>query len=163
MSDRDAGGQQPPNYDVEIDADELLADLADIAAEYGEDYEEKRRWWTESPVYDEFHEARFWMLEARGGQRALSHAIAALQPENNCITVGCYREADGTVDVRGFMSWLSEEADAAHERRGSSSPSRQASEAESAYNKALRLLREDYGVGWPRLDDLGGIKEEDRP
>lgn len=164
-SDMSATQQDRPDYDVEIDADELLTDIAEMAAEYGEDYEEKRRWWMESPPHDEFVAARGWMQEAAGGQLALSHVVAALQPENHSLMVDCHRREDGTVNVRELMAWLSEQADAAHERSGNSlNPNRQANEAETAYVSVLSLLRDDYGVGWPRLDDVGGNPlEEDLP
>jgi hypothetical protein len=147
-----------PDYDVKIDADELLTRLVVDSANYGEQYEEKRQWWSESLDHcDEWHEARYWMQEARGGQRAYSEAIAALQPEAHALLVDCYRNNDGTVDVRGYMAWLSKRATEAHERSGSV-PGRnpQADEAESAYTSILSTIRDGYGVGWPRLDDVGG-------
>lgn len=146
---RDSEG---PNYDVEIQADELLADLADDAADYGEDYEEKRSWWHDSfRATEEFHEARYWMLEAVGGRRAYRDALTRIQPG------GRFRNGDGKIDVRGYMRWLSNKADHAHEdSRGPYTETRQASEAESAYVSILSTLRDDYGVGWPRLDDIGG-------
>lgn len=148
----------PPDYGVEIDANELLADLVEEAASYAEEYEEKRRWWMESLDHcDEWHEARYWMREARGGQRAYSEAIAALQPESHALVVDCHRNEDGTVDVREYMAWLSKCATEAHERSGSvPGQNPQADEAESAYTRILSTIRDDYGVGWPRLDDLGG-------
>lgn len=144
-----------PNYDLRIKADELLADLAEGAASYGEDYEEKRSWWRESPTYDPFTEARYWMLEARGGQRAYSMTIPTIQPG------GRFRNGDGTVDVRGLMRWLSNRADSAHDdSHGPYTETRQADEAETAFASILSLLRDDYGVGWPRLDDVGGTPRE---
>jgi len=148
-----------PNYDIRIDADELLVDLAERAAEYGHDYEEKRQWWRESlDTVDEWHDARYWMLEARGGQRAYRDVLATLQPG------GRFRTDDGTVDVRAFMRWVSQRADAAHDdRHGTHGETRQADEAESAFARVLAVLRDDYGVGWPRIDDLGGVVEADLP
>jgi len=139
-------------------ADELIADLVADAVAYAEKYEEKREWWQESlDAADEFHDARYWMMEARGGQRAYSEAIAALQPENHNVLVDSYRNDDDTVDVRAFMAWLSDAASSAHDRsRDGMNRNPQADEAESAYTSILSLLRDDYGVGWPRLDDVGG-------
>lgn len=145
-----------PDYDVTVEANELLEDLAKRAAEYGENYEENRQWWRESPAYDEWHEARYWMQEARGGQRAYSEAIAAIQP-GETWRAGRFRNDDGTVDVRAFMAWLSDAASEAHERsHGDYTETRQADERETALVAVLSLLRDDYGVGWPRLDDIGG-------
>lgn len=149
-----------PDYDVEIDADDLLADLAERAAEYGRDYEEKRRWWHESlDTLEPWHEASHWMLEARGGQRAYAEAIAAIQPG------GGYRNDDGTVDVHRYMHRLSTFADQCHEDSyGPYAETRQADEAETAYAKILSVLRDEYNIGWPRLDDVGGTPiEEDLP
>jgi hypothetical protein len=146
-----------PNYDITIDADDLLAELAADAAAYGGDYKEKRQWWADSLETPEpFYAAEQWMLQASGGRRAYSEAIAALQPEAHSVPVDCYRNDDGTVDVRGYMRWLSECADAAHDRGGVPGTNPQANEAETAYSRILSTLRDDYGVGWPRLDDLGG-------
>lgn len=153
-----------PNYDVEIAADELLSDLAALAAEYGEQYEEYRRWWQGSlDHHTEFTDARYWMLEQAGGQEALSKTIATLQPESNPRVN--FRNDDGSVDVRGLMRWLSERGDRAHERSyGDYTKTRQADEAETAYASVLSQLRDDYGVGWPRLSDVSGTPlEEDLP
>jgi len=157
MSKADAGG---PNYEVEIDADELLARLADDAASYGADYEEKRQWWRESLTYsDEWTEARYWMFEARGGQRALSETLAKLQPG------GEFRNDDGTVAVRGLLRWLSRRADSAHDRsHGPYTETRHADEAETAFASAISTVRNEWPVGWPRLDDIGGNPiQEDLP
>jgi hypothetical protein len=146
-----------PDYDMEIAADELLADLAEEAAEYGRDVAEKARWQREAPAFDPYTKAMYWELEALGGRTAYAKAIATLQPENSLLPSRNFREADGTVDVRAFMAWLSKQADAAHEDSyGDYTETRQASEAETAYARMLSTLRDDYGVGWPRLDDLGG-------
>lgn len=153
-------GQHGPDYDVEIDADELLSRLAEDAATYGEDYEEKRQWWHDSLNYsDEWGEARYWMLEARGGQRALSEALATLQPG------GQFRNDDGTVDVRGFLRWLSARGDEAHDRsHGKFTETRQADEAETAFASVISTIRNEWPVGWPRLDDVGGNPiQEDMP
>jgi hypothetical protein len=148
-----------PDYDVTVEADDLLADLAADAAEYGKDFEENRRWWRESLDFDEWHEARYWMLEASGGQRAYAESLAALQPG------GRFRADGGMVDVRGYMAWLSGLADRSHDRsHGPYTETRQAAERETAYTAVISTLRDDYGVGWPRLDDIGGTPlEEDLP
>lgn len=146
-----------PDYDIDIDAADLLADLATDAAAHGRDYEEKRGWWDDSlGTHSEFYNARIWMLEARGAQRAYAKAIASLQPEQHSLGVDTYRTADGTVDVGGLMRWLRREAEAAHDRAGAVGENPQADAAETAYAQILSTLRDDYGVGWPRLDDLGG-------
>lgn len=146
-----------PNYGIDVQADELLAELAERADDYGRNYEEKRRWWTESLEYHQEHtEARYWMHEARGGQRALADVISQLHPG------GRFRNADGTVDVRGLMRWVNDRADAAHDRsHGPYTETRHADEAETAYVSVLSLLRDDYGVGWPRLDEHGNALAED--
>lgn len=158
--------QDAPNYDVEIDADELLADLAVQAAAYAEQVEKYGRWWRESLEYGSEHtEARVWLLESKAGLRAYSEVLATLQPES--ARRKRFRNEDGTVDVRGLMKWVSQLADEAHERRHEHTKherSVQASEAESAYTRILSTLRDEYGIGWPRLDDLGGNPlEEDLP
>lgn len=85
-----------PDYDIDIDAADLLADLATDAAAHGRDYEEKRGWWDDSlGTHSEFYNARIWMLEARGAQRAYAKAIASLQPEQHSLGVDTYRTADG--------------------------------------------------------------------
>lgn len=147
-----------PDYNVHIDADELLADLVEQAQDYAEDHTEKREWWHDSfDTTAEWTEARYWMQEARGGLKATSEAIAALQPETHTIHASNCRNDDGTVDVRAFLRWLSEEADAAHDHsHGPYTETRQADEAETAYCRIISTIRDDYGVGWPRLDDIGG-------
>jgi|GEM_PF-4782486 len=155
-----------PDYDVRIDADELLADLVEQAQDYAEDHSEKREWWHDSfDTTAEWTEARYWMQEALGGRKATSEAIAALQPEAHTIHAPNCRNDDGTVDVRAFLRWLSEEADAEHERSyGDYTETRQADEAETAYCRIMSTVRNDYGVGWPRLDDVGGTPlEADMP
>ena len=152
MSDASPSGENGPNYDVEITADELLTELADLAREYAADHDEKRQWWRESfDMVSEFTEARYWMLEALGGRRAVADAMVQIQRG------GESRNTDGTVNVRAFMRYCSDQADRAHERSyGDYTETRQADEAETAYCRILSLIRDDYGVGWPRLDDLGG-------
>jgi len=147
-----------PDYDVRIDADELLADLVEQAQDYAEDHDEKRGWWYESlDSYNEWREARCWMQEARGGLKATGEAIAALQPESHSIHAPNCRNDDGTVDVRAFLRWLSNEASDAHDRsHGSYTETRQADEAETAYTNAIFTVRDEHGVGRPRLDNLGG-------
>ena len=89
-----------PDYDVHIDADELLADLVEQAQDYAEDHTEKREWWHDSfDSATEWTEARYWMLEALGGLEATDQAIAALQPGAHTIHAPNCRNDDGTVDV----------------------------------------------------------------
>jgi len=147
-----------PDYDVHIDADELLADLVEQAQDYAEDHTEKREWWHDSfDSATEWTEARYWMLEALGGLEATDQAIAALQPGAHTIHAPNCRNDDGTVDVRAFLRWLGDESDAAHERSyGDYTETRQADEAETAYCRIMSTVRDDYRVGWPRLDDVGG-------
>ena len=149
--------EDAPNYDVEIEASDLLVDLADGAAKYGQKHEEYREMWMESlDTFEEFYDARYWMLEAVGGRRAYSNAIAVLQP-GETWRAGRYLNDDGTVDVRGYMKWLSQQSSEAHEAsHGPFTETRQADEAASAFARILSTLRDDYGIGWPRLDDLGG-------
>ena len=147
-----------PDYDVRIDADELLADLVEQAQDYAEDHSEKRGWWHDSfDTTRAWTEARYWMQEALGGRKATAEAIAALQPETNTIHAPNCRNDDGTVDVHAFLRWLGDESDAAHERSyGDYTETRQADEAETAYCRIMSTVRDDYGVRWPRLDDVGG-------
>jgi hypothetical protein len=159
-TDRSDQATDRPDYSVEIEADELLSDIANMAAGYGTEYEENRR---SAEELAPFPEARRWMLEARGGQRALSDVVAALQPENHGVGLPTFRRQDDTVDVRELMKWLSRESDATNDRRNTSRYNHQASEAHSAYCKVTSLLRDDYGVGWPRIDELGGVMECDLP
>jgi hypothetical protein len=141
-----------PNYDVDIDADDLLAYLAEMSRHYAEDYVEKRQWWSDYVgKADGFEEARYWMLEALGGRKAVTDAMAQIQPGGQC------RNDDGTVAVRAFIRYLTDEGDHAHERSyGPYNETRQADEAETAYAKIISMVRDEYGVGWPRLDDLCG-------
>lgn len=160
----DRSQQEAPNYEVEIQADELLSDLAEMAAEYARDVVENREWWEESPVYDRFDQARYWELEAIGGRRAISQTMRKLHPETKYGTRGPYLNDDGTVDVRGLLEWLSKAADDAHERRrGSYEETRQPAEAESAYVSVISLIRDGYGVGWARIDEIGRVVEADLP
>ena len=149
---RDGNEQSAPNYDVEIDADALLADLAEHAAEYGQQYEDHRRTWEDSFDYaTPFYDAKYWMLEAVGGRRAYADTLARLQAD------GRFRARDGTVRVRALLRWLGERSEQTNEaRNGDYTDTRQASEAHSAYASIISTLRDEYGVGWPRLDDLGG-------
>ncbi len=160
--------QDAPNYDAEIDADELLADLAERAGEHYERMNERQRHHRElHPVLDipepgKLTREQLDALEERGALRAYSDAIAMIQPESEHWRN--YREGDD-VDVRGFMKELSRlsdrEDDARHDQPYQKN--RQAQGAHSAYAKILSLLRSDYGVGHPRFDDIGGVLEEDLP
>lgn len=156
----DGTARSGPNYDVEIDADRLLADLADDAASYGEEYERHRETWQDSfDAPTPFYDAKYWMLEAVGGRRAYSNTMAKLQPS------GRFRNADGTVDVRALFRWLKKRSTQTNEaRNGDYTKTRQSSEAHSAYSSIISTLRDDYGVGWPRLDDVSGTPlESDLP
>jgi len=153
-----------PNYDTEIDADELVSDLVEMSTEYARDVVEKRRWQRQAPLHDPYHDARYWELEALGGRCQTAEVIATLQPENTLIPSRNYRNEDGTVDVRGLMRWLSKVSEWTNEdRNGPYQETRQASEAHSAVSDIISMLRDDYGVGWPRFDDLGGRLECDLP
>jgi len=159
MSQDTRSEPEGPDYDAEIDADELLVDLAAAAADYGKDFEEKRQWWRESWHHvNRFDEAKYWMLEAAGGRRAYSNTIAELQPG------GRFRAGDGSVRVRELLRWLSSRSEETNEaRQGDYTNTRQSSEAHSAYCSIISTLRDDYGIGWPRFDDLGGELECDLP
>lgn len=144
----------PPNYEVVIDVDELLADLAKKAASSAREHAYHARHWRD----DDWWQYRQWMQEERKTMKAYATAIAMLQPESHGVTVprGEFVADDGTVNVRKFMREISRLGDDAHDR--------DAREAESAYAKVNSLLRNEYDIGWPRLDDLGGIPlEEDLP
>jgi len=151
--------EQPRDEAAVIDANELLVDLAEESAVYGKDVVENRRTWRRSWDWaTEFREARYWMLEAIGGRRAYSTIMGEIQPG------GRFRNADGTVDVRGLMQTLHQYSSTTNEERnGPYSETRQASEAHSAYSSIISTLRDDYEVGWPRVDDLGGRLECDMP
>lgn len=153
-SDRpgDNTDQSAPNYDVTIDADELLADLAADAAVYGRQYEDHRRTWQDSFDYaTPFYDAKYWMLEVVGGRRAYAETLTRLQAD------GRFRAPDGTVRVRALLRWLGRRSEQTNEaRNGDYTDTRQASEAHSAFTAVASTVREEYGVGWPRLDDLGG-------
>ncbi len=154
-----------PTYDIRIDADELLADLVAMAQDAAENRDEKREWYRDElergfdihPQYD------YWVREQTGLLTALGRAIAALQPEQHDVLVDGVREDDGTVDVRAYMRWLSNEADSAHEVVEERRDAPRASNMETGYSRVISLLRDDYGVGWPRIDDLGGVVEADLP
>lgn len=147
-----------PDYGVEVQADELLADLVEMAQDAAERRDEYREWVRDEMEYGYSVDPQFQYLvtEQTGLLTALGQAIACLQPENHGVLVRCFREDDGTVDVRGFMQWLSKEADAAHEVVNERRNAPLSSKMETGYCRVMALLRDDYGVGWPRLDDLGG-------
>ena len=157
MSESEHGsGSEPraPDYSVRVEADELLADLAEKAAQSARDHAYHARCWRD----DDWWQYREWMQEERKKMTAYARAIAMLQPERHSHTVprGEFVAEDGTVNVREFMRAASRLGDDAHDR--GSRP------AESAYAKVDSLLRNEYGIGWPRLDDLGGNPlEEDLP
>jgi len=157
-SDADA-----PDYEVTVRASELREDLAEAAATHGKRMAEYRRYdRNEGFVPGRPAGQLSWYarqaVEERKAVRAYATALAMLQPEHYGATVprGEFVADDGTVNVREFMREISELGDAAYERG--------AREAESAYASVTSLLRNDYGIGWPRLDDLGGNPiEEDLP
>lgn len=145
-----------PDYSVDIRAGELIADLAEEAASHDEEY----AYHAECNREDDWWQYQQWMLEEKAAMRAYATAIAMLQPESHGATVprGEFVE-DGLVKVREFMREISRLGDEAHDR-----DSVQADSAESVYACVTSLLRNEYGIGWPRLDDLGGNPlEEDLP
>jgi len=159
-----------PNYEVEIDAAELREDLAELSAKHAKRAEEYRRWDREHfeyalpdqlPPPGDLTEFGYDALEQSGRVRAFGDAIAKLQPAGRTR----YLNDDGTVRVREFMRWLKRRGDAAHEDRyGPWKETRGASGAESAYAKALSVIRNEYGVGWPRLDEVSATAiPEDEP
>lgn len=158
-----------PNYDVQIDADDLLETLAERAAEHARkmykhrrDHREYDMWWEREP--GQLSQYMLWELEELGALRSYSLTITHLQPEASHSWRCEYRNDDGTVDVRGLMQWLERESERAHEDSyGPHSETRQADAAETAFAKILSLLRDEYGVGWPRFDELGGVLEGDLP
>lgn len=155
MNTEQDSGSEPcaPDYSVHVEADELLADLAEKAAQSAREHAYHARCWRD----DDWWQYRQWMQEERKKMTAYATAIAMLQPERYCYTVprGEFVADDRTVNVREFMRATSSLGDDAHDR--DSRP------AESAYARVLSLLRDEYGVGWPRFDDLGGVLEADLP
>jgi len=158
-----------PNYDVEVDADELLADLAERAGEHYDRMNERERHHREYVQTDlsrdptKLSRAQLDALESLGALEAYSNAIAMLQPESEHWKN--FRGGDG-VDVRGFMKEMSRLCDREDDERNKRAyrENRQAQGAHSAYAKIISVLRDDYGVGWPRLDDVSGTAlEEDLP
>ncbi len=150
-SDRE---RSAPDYSVPVEVSELLADLAEKAANTARRHASNARNWQE----DDWWQYRQWMQQDWKKMRAYSTAIAMLQTGNHGTAVprGEFVAEDGTVNVREYMSEIS--------RLGESAHNRGAHEAESAYARVTSLLRNEYGVGWPRLDDLGGNPlEEDLP
>lgn len=144
-NDTRTGQETGLNYDVEINADELLVDLAKVAAGYGEEVVENRKSWRRSWNWNtEFHEAKYWMLEAIGGRRAFADIMINIQPN------GRFRNNDGTVDVHRMMQALDHKSTTTNEdRNGPYTETRQASGAHSAYCRIISTLRDDYGIGWP--------------
>ena len=143
-----------PNYDVDVLAADLIADLVEKSAEHAKRQEEYRRYSREDPFWNE---PLYWALEQLGAQRAYGRAIAVIQPENHMIPSYSFVDDGGFVKVREYMAWLSRQAKREHEDSyGPYTETRQADFAESAYAKVLSLIRNDYGVGWPRLDEVGG-------
>jgi len=147
-----------PDYDVRIEADELLEDLMEMAQDAAETRDFHRQCWREELErgYDIDHTWERSTRAQTGFLTALGRAIAALQPENHDMLVSCFRDADGTVDVRGYLRWLKTEADRYHEIVNDRPGAPRASKMESGFSRVISLVRNDYGVGWPRLDDLGG-------
>jgi len=134
-----------------VPADELLSDLARMAAKYGRRYEQHRRSWRESPVYEKFTDARYWMQEAAGGRNAIARTMAKLQPG------GRFRKGDH-VRVRRLLSWLHTRAERANkEAHGPYTETRRADEAESAYADVIHLVLSEYGVG------ISVLKGDDAP
>lgn len=157
-----------PNYDAEIDAAELRQDLAARAAKHSEKAAEHRRddreweeaggWWDRPP--GQLSQYARWALEEMAAARAYARALAKLQPVDRFRSRHRYVE-DGQVRVREFMRFLQTNADETNGRRHGDY---QARKAHHAYSQVLSLLRDEYGVGWPRLDDLGGAPiPEDQP
>lgn len=151
------------DYTVRVEADELLVDIAEKAANHGKRMAEYRRYDIEEGFVPGRPPGQLsWYarqaLEEKKAVRAYGTAIAMLQPgwHDARVPSGEFVAGDGTVNVREYMREISRLGDAAHDRG--------AREAESAYAKVTSLLRNEYGVGWPRLDDLGGNPlQEDLP
>lgn len=154
-SEIDSDGEAcPPDYDVRVEADELLDDLAEKAASKAREHAYCRRNWQK----DGWWQYRQWMKEHRREIKAYATAIAMLHPESHdaAIPLGEFVADDGTVNVREYMREISRLGDDAHDRGNR--------DAEHGYAKVTSLLRNEYGIGWPRLDELGGNPlEEDLP
>lgn len=154
MQDAKHESGDEPDYSVEIDAQSLREDIAEKAADRGERHADHMEMCRNDPFWDE---PRYWALEQYGAMRALSQCLALLQPENALVARDSLVKDDGTVQVREFMRTVSHWSDEAHEdSHGPYTETRQADEAESAYARVTSLLRNEYDIGWPRLDDLGG-------
>lgn len=153
--------QQGPDYDVEIQASDLLEDIAGRCAQHARQHAYHRRTIQDDPTWKE---PQIWEAEEHSAMNAYWNALIKLQP-TGAASAGRFLNDDGTVDVRGYMLWLSDRADAAHQDAGTFTTSQMmARKAEHAYSKTLSIIREDHGVGWPRLDELGGNPlEEDLP
>lgn len=153
--------EDTPNYDVRIEASELIEDIAAKAETHGERLAEYRRYDREEGVIfgrpaGQLSQYQRWALEEKKTVRAYGTAIAMLQPESHDVSVpsGEFVE-DGVVNVREYLREISRLGDRAHDRG--------ARDAESAYAQVASLVRDEYGVGWPRIDDLGGVVEADLP
>jgi hypothetical protein len=147
-----------PDYDITIHTDDVLADLVEMAQDAAERRDEYRQWHRRELErgYDINPQYEYWVREQTGLLTALGRAIAALQPEQHHVLVDGCRQADGTVAVRDYMRWLSDAADGAHQVVNEKRDAPRASKMETGYSRVLSVLRDDYGIGWPRLDDVGG-------
>jgi len=166
MSEATSAG---PNYDVEIDAQELATDVAELSARRARKAAEYNRDAREEPVpldheYGELTEYQRWALVEESAMWAFADVIAMLQPADKSGPNTRYVD-DGSVKVRDLLRALSRRSTEANERRnGYDTSSKQAREAHHAYSKVISLIRNDYAVGWPRLDDIGGTPiPEDKP
>ena len=162
MSSEDAPcTDDTPDYSVEIDAQDLREDIAEKAADRAEKHAYDQKLMRDDPWWDE---PRYWALEEWGAMKAYAECLALLQPENALLAQDSLVNDDGTVQVREFMRVVSHWSDEAHENSyGPYTETRQADKAETAYARVLSLVRDDYGIGWPRIDDLGGVVEADLP
>lgn len=162
QSNTDAG----PDYSVQIDAEEIRKDLAAKAAAKARKADEHRqecRDYCPSNALElapgELCQYQRWALEEFAAARAYARALLRLQPRPD-LSYTPDDVTDGAVDVRSFMRWLKNRCEDTNDRRHGDY---QTSAAHSAYADVLSLLRDEYGVGWPRFDDLGGVLEEDLP
>ena len=165
MSKADTAG---PNYDLEIDADELAADIAALSARRARKAAEYNRDARNEPVSldrepGQLTQYQRWAIKEEAARMAFANVIAMLQPADKYGPNSRYVD-DGLVKVRALLRELSRRGSETNERRnGYDINSQQAGEEHSAYAKVISLIREDYAVGWPRFDDIGGRLQEDLP
>ena len=165
MSEATSAG---PNYDVEIDAQELATDVAELSARRARKAAEYNRDARNEPVRldrdpGELTQYQRWAVKEEAAMMAFGNVIAMLHPADKYGKNTRYVD-NGSVKVRALLRELSRRCSETNERRnGYDINSQQAGEEHSAYAKVISLIREEYAVGWPRFNDVGGRLQEDLP